>query len=108
MNREVFLQYKPVYLHEDFYVENDRVILVFKFNNKVSKFLEWLVKKPKRKYIHLDELGTYFWLNCNKNKSIEEIINEMANAFKDPVSSMEDRIFKYANYLAQKKLIAFV
>ncbi|SJZ74755.1 Coenzyme PQQ synthesis protein D (PqqD) [Cetobacterium ceti] len=107
-NKEDFLQYKPVHILENFYVENDKVVLVYTYNTRWSTFMKWLTKKPKTKYMHLDELGTYFWLNCNKDKTIENIIDEMAIKFKDSKKSMETRIFQYASYLAKEKYIGFI
>lgn len=104
---EEFLKYKPIIIHNDFYIEDDNVIIFIKRKDKWSLFLNWLTKKERTKYIHLDKIGSYFWNSCDKDQSIDEIIKKMEIQFHDSYDSMKNRVSRFATHLYKENLITF-
>ncbi|MGL5123816.1 MAG: PqqD family peptide modification chaperone [Fusobacteriaceae bacterium] len=105
---KVFLTYKPVHIHKEFKINNNIVTLIFYHQSPWSNFISWLVKKPKTTYLELDDLGSYFWMNCGKDKTMETIIKEMAKVFNDSYESMETRVSKFSFHLAKNQYIGFL
>lgn len=108
MIKEEFLKYKPISIHKNFKVENEIVTLIFLHNSLWARIVSWLAKKPKVTYLELDELGSYFWLKSNGEKTVEEIIEEMSLKFNDTPFSMESRVVKFAEHLAIKGYLGFI
>ena len=46
-----------------------------------NKVLQILMKKPKRSFIHLDEKGSFFWLNSDGVRTLGEIAEYSAEKF---------------------------
>ncbi len=103
-----FLTYKPVHIHKDFKVNDNIVTLIFYHKSLWSNLVGWLIKKPRVTYLELDDLGSYFWLNCGKDKTMKIIIQEMSEIFHDSYESMETRVSKFGFHLAKNQYIGFL
>ena len=81
------------------------VLLIPKFRNRLAK--KWFVPMLARPHIRvkLDAFGSYLWSRCDGNTTVEEIGEQMARKFGEPVESLYDRIGKFVQTLARDKFI---
>lgn len=81
-------------------------ILVPKFRNeKVSKFM--LGKRSRFIYIHLDDIGTFTWLQIDGHRSIAAIAQAMREHFGEDLKAPEERVNKFMSRLYQERYITF-
>lgn len=72
----------------------------------------WLVKHllPRMKrphyFIRLDEIGSYFWENCDGRLTIQEIAERHKQRFGERVEPLYDRIGKFLRSLERNRFIA--
>ena len=81
------------------------VLLIPKFRNRLAK--KWFVPMLARPHIRvkLDAFGSYLWSRCDGNTTVEEIGEQMARKFGEPVEPLYDRIGKFVQTLARDKFI---
>ena len=63
--------------------ENGLVVITMENKGIFDLILQKLMKKPKRSYIHLDEKGSFFWLNADGLHTLGEIAEGSAEKFGD-------------------------
>lgn len=65
--------------------DENGIVTIFKENKGFfNRAMQFLMKKPKRSFIRLDEKGSFFWLNTNGIRTIGEIAASSSEKFGDP------------------------
>ncbi len=64
------------------------------------------MKRPYYK-INLDDIGSFFWLKCDGNRTVKEIAELHKNKFEDRVEPLYDRIAEFLSSLEKNRLIIF-
>lgn len=108
MNKEKeleFLNYKPIVSHNNYYFDDDNIVIVINRKDKWSLFINWLMKSERKKFIHLDDLGSTLWILSNGDNTVEDIIQKMCKKFPDKYESMKSRVSKFISHLYKEKLI---
>ncbi|MFC2160815.1 PqqD family protein [Acidobacteriota bacterium] len=87
-------------------LENGRVILFKpKFSNSfMAKLLLPRMKQPYYK-INLDEIGSFFWLNCDGTRTVREIAELHKNNFGEKVEPLYERIAHFIASLEKNRFI---
>jgi hypothetical protein len=86
--------------------ENELVVLIVpKFRSRLAK--KWFVPMLARPHIRvkLDAFGSYLWNKCDGTATVQEIGEQMAKKFGEPVDPLYDRIGKFVRTLARDKFI---
>ena len=65
----------------------------------VNKLAQKVFKKPKISYIHLDEFGSFVWLQINGETDIETIGKSVHEHFGDKAEPLYPRLAKYFQIL---------
>jgi hypothetical protein len=97
----------PVRTCEHETAEDGKVtVLVPKFKNpRVAKFM--LGRKKNHIYIHLDEFGSFVWLNIDGIRNIRDISQNMQSSFGDDFAQAGERVNKFMSRLYQERYINF-
>ncbi len=103
MNKENFIDKKPK-IKEGilWYTDTDKKVTL-KLENK--GFFCRLLKKPRLYYIHLDELGSFVWLQVDGKKDIYEIGKKTEEKFGSKTAPLFERMIKYFKILESYKLV---
>ena len=81
------------------------VLLKPKFaNTLLVKYLLPRMKQPYYK-INLDEIGSFFWLNCDGTKTVKEIAELHKNNFGEKVEPLYERIAHFISNLEKNRFI---
>lgn len=81
------------------------VLLKPKFaNTLLVKYLLPRMKQPYYK-INLDEIGSFFWLNCDGIKTVKEIAELHKDNFGEKVEPLYERIAHFITSLEKNRLL---
>ena len=81
------------------------VLLKPKYRNAIlTRLLLPYMKKPYYK-IMLDEIGSYFWQNCDGSRTIKEISELQEQKFGEAVKPLYDRISLFLGTLQRSRFI---
>lgn len=81
-------------------------VLVPKFRNeKMAKFM--LGRRSRFIYIHLDETGSFTWLQIDGSRSIGVISRLLQEKFGEDFLQSEQRVNKFMSRLYQERYITF-
>lgn len=72
-----------------------------------NRIAQKLLKKPKKTYIHLDELGSFIWLNIDGNRNITDLGKEVYIKFQDNANPLYERLLIYFKILEQNHFIVW-
>ncbi len=86
-------------------IENGLVNIKIENKGLMNFILQKTVKKPKISIIHLDEVGSFIWQLINKDKTIEEIAQEVFRKYENKVAPLYERLLKYIEILCDYKFI---
>ena len=86
--------------------EGDKVILFKpKFSNSfLAKIFLPRMKQPFYK-VNLDEIGSFFWLNCDGTRTVKEIAELHKNNFGEKVEPLYERIAHFISSLEKNRFI---
>lgn len=85
----------------------DGLVVLFKpkFTNPfLAKLFLPRMKQPYYK-INLDEIGSFFWLNCNGKRTVKEIAELHKNNFGEKVEPLYERIAHFIASLEKNRLL---
>jgi len=85
----------------------DGLVVLFKpkfANTLLVKYLLPWMKQPYYK-INLDEIGSFFWLNCDGTKTVKEIAELHKNNFGEKVEPLYERIAHFITSLEKNRFI---
>ena len=72
----------------------------------LARILLPLMKKPHFK-IKLDDIGSYFWQNCDGSRTVKEIADLQEQKFGEEVKPLYDRISTFLQTLQRNRFIIF-
>jgi hypothetical protein len=86
--------------------ENELVtVIIPKFKNKyLVKWFVPLLAKPNIK-LKLDKYGSFVWSRCDGHTSVQQIGQDMAVAFGEPVETLYERIGTFVSKLERDKFL---
>jgi hypothetical protein len=61
--------------------------------------------RPSPYRIHLDDVGTFVWLRCDGEHSLEEIGKQLSEAFGERVEPVEERLTRFVQQLRNADVI---
>lgn len=102
-----FLLFVPHIKHETWEEKEDGVYLIFYHNHPVQKLANWLVKKPNKSDIKLDELGSEVWKSMDGSRNIYDIGQLVRAKFGESCEPLYDRLVLYLRYLNRRGWIYF-
>ena len=88
---------------------DDRVIILqpkFK-NNRLTSWLIPRLRQPNFR-IKLDEFGSWVWMQCDGNTTVENIGQSLRKKFGDRVEPVYDRLAFFLRQLEKSKFIAYL
>jgi hypothetical protein len=76
-------------------------VILFKPKFKNPLFVKYILPHMKRPYykITLDDIGSFFWKNCNGSRSVKKIAELQKERFGDKVAPLYDRIATFLQTL---------
>lgn len=91
-----YLDFVPVRCKEIGYVEEGETIAL-KFENKglFNRLVQLLFKKPKETFVHLDDYGTFVWLNTDGKATVYDIGKRLKDEFGDKTEPLYPRLVQY-------------
>ncbi len=90
-------------------IMEDGLVVLLKpkfFNPFLAKHLLPRMKHPHYK-IKLDEIGSFFWSNCDGTKTVQKIAELHKKQFGEKVEPLYDRIAHFLTSLEKNRLITF-
>lgn len=87
--------------------KNEQDIVTLEIENKgfFNRIAQKLFKKPKISYIHLDELGSFVWLQIDSKRSITEICGLVKEHFGEKAEPVYERTAQYFKILESYNFI---
>ena len=85
--------------------ENDMVTLEMENKGAVNKIAQFVFRKPKVSYIHLEEFGSFIWPRIDGKKTIHEIANEVEEHFGEKANPLYERISTYFSMLERYEFV---
>lgn len=86
-------------------LEDRRVtVLIPKYR---SRWMQWLQRRLARPYwkLHLDEIGTAVWLECDGRRTVAEIGSHLKDEFGEAVEPIWQRLPAFLRQMRSGKLI---
>ncbi len=78
-----------------------------KFQNRwLVKYLVPRLKKPNI-LLHLDEIGSHIWQNCDGQKTVKQIAESLQQNFGEKVDPVFDRVILFFQKLYNLQLIKY-
>lgn len=75
--------------------ENNMVTLEMENKGVTNKIAQFLIRKPKVSYIHLEEFGSYIWPLIDGQKDIGAIGELVEEHFGEKANPVYERLSKY-------------
>jgi hypothetical protein len=102
------LDYIPVQKVQWEQDEEKKVILkVPKTRNRLMISIIKAMKKSIFTKVHLDEFGSFVWIQCDGKASVEQIGEKLKNEFGDSVDPVYERLGAFIKILAYQKYITY-
>lgn len=79
--------------------EKGNVILELENKGAANRIAQMILKKPKKSYIHLDEMGNYIWPLIDGKRNIAEIGKFVSEKFGDKAEPLYERLSVYFRLL---------
>lgn len=74
----------------------------------MNRIAQILLKKPKISYIHLEEFGSFIWLQIDGERNITEIGRLVRSQFGKSAEPLYERLAQYIKTLNSNGFIDFV
>jgi len=86
--------------------KNDSLITLKMMRNSIfDKAMNKIFKTPKTISIQLDELGSFVWEQCDGNKNLNQISEDLHNKFGKDANPVLERLVTYIRILRNNNLI---
>lgn len=102
-----FLLYVPHIKHETWEEKKGSIYLIFYHDHPIQKLANWLVKKPNKSDIKLDELGSLVWKSIDGTRNVFEIGELVREKFGESCEPLYDRLVVFLRYLNRRGWIYF-
>jgi len=106
---ENYLEFIPIRNSEISYTSDENGLVTLEKINKglFNKIAQKIFKKPKISYIHMEEIGSFIWLNIDGEKDIEAIGKYVSEHFGDKAEPLYERLSKYVQIMESYGFIKF-
>ncbi|MFH1453315.1 MAG: PqqD family protein [Armatimonadota bacterium] len=74
----------------------------------IDKLCQKYLKTPRATFIHLDELGSFFWKHADGDLTVSEIAQKMEEEFKEKAKDSVPRATRFAVQLHRAKFVHFM
>ena len=88
--------------HEE---EDGKVVLAMENKGVFNRVAQALLRKPRVSYIHLDELGSFVWLQIDRENTVGDIAALVHDRFGDKAEPLYPRLVQYFKNLEASGLI---
>ncbi len=85
--------------------ENGAVTLELENKGAMNRIFQFLIKKPKISYIHLEDIGSFVWPLLDGEKTIEELGFLVREKFGEKAEPLYERLIQYFKILESHKFI---
>ena len=85
--------------------ENGTITLELENKGVMNRVFQFLLKKPKVSYIHLEEMGSFIWPLLDGEKNIEALGLEVKEKFGEKAEPLYERLTQYLKILESYKFI---
>ncbi len=85
--------------------ENGMVTLEMENKGVVNRIAQFILRKPKVSYIHLEEFGSFIWPVIDGKKTIFEIGKEVEEHFGEKANPLYERISTYFTMLERYEFV---
>lgn len=109
-NTENYLERIPVRRASIGFSKNDAGIVTLKIENKgaFNFIAQKLFKKPRISYIHLDEQGSFVWLNIDGKSDIVAVGEKVKARFGEKSEPLYERLAKFFQILESYGFVNFI
>ena len=108
--KENYLEKTPV--HKDGLVwsqdENGLVTIEMQNRGVANKLAQLILKKPKVSYIHLEEFGSFIWLQIDGARDILTIGELVREQFGDKAEPLYERLSQYVKTLESNGFVTII
>ena len=73
-----------------------------------NRIAQWILKKPKISYIHLEEFGSFIWLQIDGKRDIAAIGTLVHERFGEKAEPVFERLSQYINTLCSNGFIVLI
>lgn len=89
--------------------DENGIVTIFRENvGFFNRALQLIMKKPKISLIHLDEKGSFFWINADGNKTLSDIARLFAEKFGVDTETSERSAAQFLETLRGCKFASIV
>lgn len=79
--------------------ENGGIIILCQHKSITDKIASFIFKMPKTTQVHLDEFGSFVWLNIDGKSTVYDIAQKIKEKFGEKSEPLYERICKYFSML---------
>ena len=107
--KENYLEKKPIRAEHINWTseENGEVILEIENRGVANRIAQLILRKPKKSFIHLDEMGSFIWPMLDGNTDIIALGEKVKENFGDKAEPLYERLAQYIKILESYKFIEF-
>ncbi len=102
-----FLKQIPYRVNNNWLQQEGQVILTFKINDPVKKFLGWFVNRSPKCDVKFDKMSSEAWILIDGENSILDIAKIMSDKHGDKLEESIYRLITYIRYVSKRGWIAF-
>jgi len=90
-------------------IKEDGLVVLLKPKYSNSFLAKLLLPRMKQPYfkINLDEIGSFFWLNCDGTRTVQEIAELHKKNFGEKVEPLYERLAQFLASLEKHRFIIF-
>ena len=81
------------------------VTLELENKGAMNRIFQFLLKKPKITYIHLEDFGSFIWPLLDGTRTVEELGLEVKEKFGEKAEPLYQRLVEYLKILESHKFI---
>ena len=85
--------------------DNGMVTLEMENKGAVNRIAQFLIRKPKISYIHLEEFGSFIWPLIDGKKTIFEIGKDVEEHFGEKANPLYERLSYYFTMLERYEFV---
>ncbi|MFD3158457.1 PqqD family protein [Haloimpatiens sp. FM7330] len=89
----------------DWQKNNNIITLKIKRDKTIDKIMHKIFKTPRIVNIELDEIGSFIWENCDGNKNLQDLSQELHVCFGKKVEPVLERLITYIRTLKNNNFI---
>ena len=85
--------------------EDGKVTVICEHKGITDKIATFIFKMPKETQVHLDEFGSFVWLNIDGKASVYDISQKIKEEFGNKAEPLYERICKYFVMLEDNRFV---